>query len=66
LPWLQSRIALFEPETDMSDEPRERELSMDELDRVDGTGPIVPMAQHLRQITPQTAAARQGVCDDSV
>ena len=50
----------------MNEDPRERELSMDELDLVSGSGAIAPLTQRAGQIGRELAHARQGVVDDSV
>jgi hypothetical protein len=60
------RIVPFEQEIDMNDDPRERELSMDELDLVSGMGATVPSVQHGGQVGHLLANERHGVVDDSV
>jgi len=50
----------------MSEEPRERELSKDELDLVSGGGALAPLTQRAGQVGRVPALIRQGVVDDSV
>jgi hypothetical protein len=48
------------------DDCRERELSVDELELVSGTGAILPLTQYAGQLLRPPRNARYGVCDDSV
>jgi hypothetical protein len=50
----------------MNDDPHERELSMDELDEVKGTGSTLPLAQYAERGGHQFVLVRYGVVDDSV
>jgi len=50
----------------MSDDSHERELSMDELDEVNGTGSAPPLVQYAERGGHQFALVRHGVIDDSV
>jgi hypothetical protein len=50
----------------MNDDSHERELSMDELDEVNGTGSAPPPAQYAERGSHQFALVRYGVVDDSV
>jgi hypothetical protein len=48
------------------DDCRERELSVDELELVTGTGAILPLTQYAGQPIRLPRNAHYGVCDDSV
>jgi len=50
----------------MNDETRERELSMDELDEVHGTGSAPPPVHYAERGGHQFAVVRYGIVDDSV
>ena len=50
----------------MNDESHERELSMDELDEVNGTGSTLPLTQYAERGGHPFALVRYGVVDDSV
>jgi hypothetical protein len=50
----------------MNDDSRERELSMDELDMVSGTGATLPLTQRPGQAGLQPVHGRFGIVDDSV
>ena len=50
----------------MNDDSHERELSMDELDEVKGTGPTLPLAPYAERGGHQVALVRYGIVDDSV
>lgn len=50
----------------MHEDTRERELSMDELDLVSGSGAIAPLTQRAGQVGREPAHGWQGIVDDSV
>ena len=50
----------------MNDEPRERELSVEELELVSAAGATGPLTQYAGQAAHQLAHARYGIVDDSV
>ena len=66
--WLRhpARRLPLEQETDMNDDSHERELSMDELDEVNGTGSALPLAPYAERGGHQFAKVRYGIVDDSV
>ena len=50
----------------MNDDSQERELSMDELDEVNGTGPTLPLTQYAERAGHPFAHVRYGIVDDFV